>query len=90
MMNQALEMSGPVAIRWPRGTADESAVVGQGLTARLVRDGQDVAILAAGKMLKAATSAAELLAEEGVDAAVWDPRLLKPVDKEMILSLIHI
>ena len=88
MMNQALEMSGPVAIRWPRGTADESAVVGQGLTARLVRDGQDVAILAAGKMLKAATSAAELLAEEGVDAAVWDPRLLKPVDKEMIRAVI--
>ncbi|MAF45853.1 MAG: 1-deoxy-D-xylulose-5-phosphate synthase [Acidimicrobiaceae bacterium] len=88
MMNQALETNGPVAIRWPRGTADESSVVGQGLSARLVRDGQDVAILAAGKMLKAATSAAELLAEEGVDAAVWDPRLLKPLDQEMIRAVI--
>ena len=53
-----------------------------------MRDGQDVAILAAGKMLKAATSAAELLAEEGVDAAVWDPRLLKPLDQEMIRAVI--
>lgn len=88
MMNQALQMSGPVAIRWPRGSADESTVIGQGLTARLVRDGEDVAILAAGKMLRAATNAAELLAEEGVDAAVWDPRLLKPVDKEMIRAVI--
>ncbi len=88
MMDQALEIEhGPVAIRWPRGDADESSVVGQGLSARLVRDGNDVAILAAGRMLKAATAAAVLLEEEGIDASVWDPRLLKPVDKEMIRAV---
>jgi len=90
MMDQALEIEhGPVAIRWPRGDADESSVVGQGLSARLVRDGNDVAILAAGRMLKAATAAAVLLEEEGIDASVWDPRLLKPVDKEMIRAVIN-
>jgi 1-deoxy-D-xylulose-5-phosphate synthase len=40
-------------------------------------------------MLKAATAAAVLLEEEGIDASVWDPRLLKPVDKEMIRAVIN-
>ena len=96
MLNQALEITdGPVAIRWPRGAADQSVEVGSGMNARLVRAGSDVAILAAGKMLNPAVQAADSLAEEGIDATVWDPRVLKPLDKEMLrsisdLSLIHI
>ena len=90
MLNQALEIEdGPVAIRWPRGNAAESDDVGQGMDARLVHEGTDVAILAAGKMLTAANTAVSLLAEEGVRAELWDPRVLKPVDKEMIRSIIE-
>ena len=90
MLNQALEIEdGPVAIRWPRGNAAESDDVGRGMDARLVHEGTDVAILAAGKMLTAANSAVSLLAEEGVRAELWDPRVLKPVDKEMIRSIIE-
>ena len=89
MLNQALEIDdGPVAIRWPRGNATESEDVGEGMNARLVHEGKDVAILAAGKMLSAANTAVNLLAEEGVVAALWDPRILKPVDQEMIRSVI--
>ena len=88
MLNQALEITdGPVAIRWPRGAADQSVEVGSGMNARLVRAGSDVAILAAGKMLKPAVKAADSLAEEGIDATVWDTRVLKPLDKEMLRSI---
>ena len=91
MMEQALKIDdGPVAIRWPRGNAQESRIVGNGLSARQVRKGSDAAILAAGPMLQAAEAAADLLTQEGVDAAVWDPRVLKPVDRDMIRSVIDL
>jgi 1-deoxy-D-xylulose-5-phosphate synthase len=63
------------------GHADE---VGSGLSARKVRAGADVCLLAVGKMLAAARSAAEALAAEGVDATVWDVRVPKPLDEEML------
>jgi 1-deoxy-D-xylulose-5-phosphate synthase len=37
-----------------------------------------------GKMLAAAEEAAELLTARGVDATVWDVRVVKPLDPEMI------
>jgi 1-deoxy-D-xylulose-5-phosphate synthase len=35
-------------------------------------------------MLDAAERAAELLAEQGVDATIWDPRVVKPLDVDML------
>lgn len=91
MLEQALKIDdGPVAIRWPKGNARESRIVGNGLSARQVREGRDAAILAAGPMLHAAEAAADLLTEEGVNAAIWDPRVLKPVDRDMIRSVIDL
>jgi 1-deoxy-D-xylulose-5-phosphate synthase len=90
MLHDALELctDGPAVIRWPKtmppdddGHADE---VGSGLSARKVRAGADVCLLAVGKMLAAARSAAEALAAEGVDATVWDVRVPKPLDEEML------
>jgi len=43
-----------------------------------------VCLLGAGKMLAAAQQAADLLAAEGVDASVWDPRCVCPLDPEML------
>ena len=51
---------------------------------RLVREGRDVCVLAAGKMFAAAETACEILAEEGIDATLWDPRVVKPLDREMV------
>ena len=79
--------TGPAAIRWPK-TARRRSVgedeVGSGLPARKVRDGRDVCILAVGKMLAAAEDAADVLAAEGIEATVWDARVVKPLDPEMI------
>jgi 1-deoxy-D-xylulose-5-phosphate synthase len=58
--------------------------VGSGLTARRVRQGHDVCILAVGKLVEAAEDAALLLEEQGVSVTVWDVRLVKPLDPDMI------
>src|SRR5688500_12612409 len=73
--------------------------VGSGLDARKIRAGRakggrqaaggrgpvgDVCILAVGKMVEAAEEAAEQLAGVGVEATVWDVRVVKPLDQKML------
>ncbi len=88
MLGDAIEFcDGPVAIRWPKTKAamvgrDE---VGSGLGARKARVGDNrVCLIGVGKMLQACIEAAEMLAREGIEAAVWDPRIVKPLDPEML------
>ncbi len=97
MLHDALELctAGPAAIRFPKtmppddgaATGDGGEEVGSGLSARKVRTGRDVCILAVGKMLAPARAAAEALASsDRVEAAVWDVRLIKPLDEEMLVE----
>ncbi len=87
MLHDALDLctDGPAAIRWSKTAAPSVSddEVGSGLSARRVRVGADVCILAVGKMLGAAQEAAEALAAEGVEATVWDVRVV-PLDPEML------
>src|SRR4051794_28293890 len=60
MLRDALDLQdGPVAIRWSKTAAPSVGEdeVGHGLAGRKVRDGNEVCILAVGKMLEAATAA---------------------------------
>jgi 1-deoxy-D-xylulose-5-phosphate synthase len=89
MLHDALELctDGPAMIRFPKTMPPEELTgdeVGSGLMARKVRAGRDVCFLAVGKMLAAAREAAEALAAEGVEATVWDVRVAKPLDEEML------
>ena len=87
MLEDALELcDGPAAIRWPKTAAPHVGwdEVGCGLSGRKVREGTDVCLLGAGKMLAVASSAADLLAAEGVSATVWDPRLVRPLDPALL------
>ena len=87
MLDTALELSGPSAIRYPSGAARSvpPEQVGEGLGARLARSGDGtVCILAVGKMLAAAEDAARLLADDGIEATVWDVRVVRPLDPRMI------
>ncbi len=85
-LRTAVDLQGPASIRYSRTAARQVSPdqVGVGLSARLVRKGADVCILAVGKMLEAAEDAAVELAERGVEATVWDPRVIKPLDPTMI------
>src|SRR3954470_20090039 len=87
MLADAMKITdGPVAIRYARGAARNvpPEQVGSGLTARRVRQGRDVCIVAVGRMVEAAEDAALLLEEQGVSATVWDARVVKPLDPNMI------
>ena len=86
MLDDALLADGPVAIRYPKGPARqvEAGQVGTGLAARRVRQGADVCIVAVGPLLEAAEEAGRLLAHQGVDATIWDPRAVKPLDPTMV------
>jgi 1-deoxy-D-xylulose-5-phosphate synthase len=78
---------GPAAVRYPRGTGI-GAVIDKTMTALpmgkglVKREGSGVAILNFGTLLGSALEAGEQL-----DATVVDMRFVKPLDKEIILSL---
>ena len=50
------------------------------------RAGRDVSMIATGRMVHVALSAAELLAEDGVSIEVIDPRSLVPLDVESLVT----
>ena len=89
MLHDAITLAdeGPVAIRWPRGTAVHVSEheVGVGQLARRAREGDgSICFLAVGKMLADAQKAADVLAASGVSATVWDVRSCSPLDPAMI------
>ena len=93
MMALAAGLGKPSSIRFPRGPVTGTAMdtvlspvpLGRG---RLVREGGDLAIVAAGTMLAPALEVAERLqAESGIGAAVADARFVKPLDADLIAGL---
>ncbi len=54
--------------------------------ADIKRKGTDVSVIATGIMVHKALEAAEILAEEGIDIEVVDPRTLVPLDKQTIID----
>ena len=58
-------------------------------SAKVIRPGGDVTIVAIGSMVKPAMAAAAQLAEAGIEAEVVDPRTVFPLDKETILASVR-
>ena len=86
MLDEALTLPGPSALRWPSGAARAvvpGAVV-RGRSGRRTRAGGDVCIVAVGPLVEAAEAAADGLEGHGVSATVWDLRVVKPLDPELI------
>ncbi|MEZ5992299.1 MAG: transketolase family protein [Planctomycetota bacterium] len=55
--------------------------------AKLVREGNDVAIIACGPQLGFAVEAADELKKQGINASVADFHTIKPLDEELLLKL---
>jgi 1-deoxy-D-xylulose-5-phosphate synthase len=89
MLWTALEIEGPVAIRYPRGVGRLAEIdsephpikVGKALT---VKEGGDVCLLAVGRMVDVAMEAAGILSGKGIEAEVINARFVKPMDEEAI------
>ena len=54
--------------------------------ARIIREGEDVTVVATGRLVHEALDAAKQLEEQGVSVEVLDPRTLQPLDEEMIVE----
>ena len=85
--------SGPIALRYPRGSGLgvplmeegwEPLPVGKG---EVLRTGDDVLLLGYGTMVSSAMQAAEILSEHGIEATVVNARYVKPLDEELIIPL---
>jgi len=93
MMRTAVDYDGgPIAVRYPRiaGTGvdfDERMSPIEIGTWETVREGDYAAVLAIGPMVQVAEEAAELLKREGINIRVVNARFIKPLDKQMLLSL---
>ena len=83
---------GPSAVRYPRGNGcgvslpeqPEILPIGKG---RVLRTGEDIALLSIGTRLAACLDAAEKLAADGVQITVADARFAKPLDTGLLAEL---
>ena len=57
--------------------------------ANFVREGDDITIVAIGRMVHIATEAADNLAKEGVQCEIVDPRTTSPLDEDSILESVE-
>ncbi|MCA8969485.1 MAG: 1-deoxy-D-xylulose-5-phosphate synthase [Planctomycetes bacterium] len=92
MLDFALALDGPSAIRYPRG----SAPAGEGVDTRppielgkaeTLRHGDAVAIVAYGGQVEYALAAATRLAADGIECEVVNARFAKPFDRELVRDL---
>lgn len=82
---------GPIAIRYPRGnglgvkldTEFKQLPIGK---AEILRDGEDITLLAIGNMVDPALKVSEMLAERNISSTVINARFVKPLDQETILN----
>jgi pyruvate/2-oxoglutarate/acetoin dehydrogenase E1 component len=58
-------------------------------TARILREGTDVTVVAIGRMVPEALKAAEEAEQEGISVEVLDPRTLLPLDEEAIIRSVQ-
>ena len=84
MLETALDLPGPSTIRFPT-TPARHGEPGQGLEARQLRAGDgSICLLGVGKLVAACEQAADEMAATGIEATVWDVRVVSPPDPAML------
>jgi 1-deoxy-D-xylulose-5-phosphate synthase len=84
---------GPIAMRYPRGNGYGVALMEEGWEelpigkAEILRQGDDVLMIAYGSMVHPTLQAAQLLNEHGISATVINARFAKPLDTELFAPL---
>jgi len=89
MYTAQLENKGPFSIRYPRGngvmvdwkTPMKEMPIGKG---RKIRGGSDIAFLTIGPIGNEALKACDALQEQGISAALYDLRFVKPLDEVLL------
>ena len=84
--------NGPIFCRYPRGEGEgvefpeslKNLEIGKG---RIVREGEDIAILALGTRVGAALKVADILNTDNYSITVADARFAKPIDRDLVQKL---
>ena len=87
MLQYALNLNGPVAIRYPRGNAadlSELALPAGVSRPQQVKEGQYMCILAAGSSVQDAVEASDLLEDKNIHCAAYNLRVLKPLNEAFL------
>lgn len=93
MLNTAVNYSeGPIAIRYPRGNGigvplPETLTEIEIGKAETLLNGNDVLIIAAGNTVYPALNAAKKLNNDGIYPTVINARFIKPLDEELLISV---
>ena len=93
MMVTCLQHDGPTALRIPRGSGEGALLMEEGWEAlsigrgELLRDGNDLVIVAYGSMVAPAMETAALLEAAGLSASVINARFVRPLDQALIHPL---
>lgn len=92
MLKYAVTLQKPVFIRYPRGgeeiTFQEQEKLEEGKP-EIIKKGNDISIIAIGKMVGRAWKVAEILKEKGVSCEIINMRFLKPIQKEELIKSIQ-
>lgn len=91
MMKFAVHFNGPIALRYPRGEAytglqEHRAPIRYG-KAEVLEQGEKIALLAVGNMVKTAVQVRELLQEQGYQVTLVNMRFVKPFDMALVREL---
>lgn len=91
MLEYALTLNGPCAIRYPRGEAEEYDFEKKNYLidgkSEILVESSNVMLLAVGKMVAIGEEVRKKLKSRGVDAGLMNVRFVKPLDKESILKV---
>ena len=93
MLEFSIDYDGPVAIRYPRGgegvvKSEKCEDIDLG-KAEIIKEGDDLSIVAIGKMVERAVEVSKLLEKENINAEIINARFLKPLDNEAILNSVQ-
>ena len=91
MLRFAVDYDGPVAIRYPRGTAydgcEEFRAPIQYGRSEVIYEEESIAIVSVGHMFEEALKTRRLIKETGYNCTLVNARFVKPVDEQMIEEL---
>jgi 1-deoxy-D-xylulose-5-phosphate synthase len=87
----AVNAGRPISVRYPRGSGEgvslsdhfQGVPIGRG---EVLRNGDDISIIAIGSRVYPALAAADILYSEGIDCTVVNARFAKPLDEELIVE----
>ena len=92
MLDLSLELNEPVAIRYPRGN---TYYLNKGIyqpikkgSFEIIDEGEETVVLAIGTMVKHALEAKQILLKDNINPTIVNARFLKPIDEELLHSLL--